>query len=127
VDIQLRESVTMATIQLRRLFLAGGFAVVIAAAPLITVFATATSPSTPVTTACPAGELEDLYTDNCVPEMVPNQPGGITYSTPGDPNSLPEVSGIPCTGRNTGECIGLEEEQGNVPDVIPHSELSSSP
>jgi len=117
----------MATIQLRRLFLAGGFAVVIAAAPLITVFATATSPSTPVTTACPAGELEDLYTDNCVPEMVPNQPGGITFSTPGDPNSLPEVSGIPCTGRNTGECIGLEEEQGNVPDVTPHSELSSSP
>jgi len=35
------------------------------------------------------------------------------------------VQGVPCTGRNTGECIGLEEEQG--PAVEPHSELSSSP
>jgi hypothetical protein len=75
--------------------------------------------------ACPSGETEDLYTDNCIPEMSPNQPGGISYSTPGDTQSIPEVQGVPCTGRNTGECIGLEEEQG--PAVEPHSELSSSP
>ena len=50
---------------------------------------------------------------------------GITSSTPGDPNSVPEVQGIPCTGANTGQCIGLEENQ--VPVVTPHSSISSSP
>jgi hypothetical protein len=24
---------------------------------------------------------------------------------------VPEIQGIPCTGHNTGECIGLGEEQ----------------
>jgi hypothetical protein len=110
----------------RRLLLASGFAVAIAAAPAIAVFsAPAAVPSTSVA-ACPSGEVEDLYTDICTPEMVPNQPGGISYSTPGDTNSVPEVAGVPCTGRNTGQCIGLSEEQG-VPAVAPQSTLSSSP
>jgi hypothetical protein len=123
-----RESVTMATFQhpARRIILAGGFAVAIAAAPLVAAFAvpSAGSPGTPVA-ACPAGEIEDLYTDACVPEMVPSRPGGISYSTPGDSSSVPEIQGIPCTGANTGQCIGLEEDQ--VPNVVPHSSISSSP
>lgn len=117
----------MATIRnpVRRVVLAGGFAIAIAAAPAVAIFAgPAASPSTPLA-ACPTGESEDLYTDACVPELTPNQPGGISYSTPGDANSVPEIQGIPCTGRNSGECIGLEEDQ--VPNVVPHSELSSSP
>lgn len=120
----------------RRVLLAGGFSIAIAAAPAVAFFASpAGAPAGPAI-ACPAGESEDLYTDQCIPEMVPNQPGGnypttssgggnITYSTPGDPNSLPEVQGIPCTGRNTGQCIGLQENQ--VPAVSPHSSISSSP
>ncbi|CAN5819594.1 hypothetical protein BH09ACT7_BH09ACT7_29780 [soil metagenome] len=109
----------------RRLFLAGGFAVAIAAAPAVAFFAApGASPSAPIA-ACPNGETEDLYTDICTPALSPNQPGGISYSTPGDPNSVPEVAGVPCTGRNTGQCIGLSEEQ--VPEVTPHSTLSSSP
>jgi len=84
--------------------------------------------------ACPAGEVEDIYIGECVPEMAPNTPGGnyptpagtgITYSTPGDSGSLPEVQGVPCTGANTGQCIGLQENQ--VPAVVPHSSISSSP
>ncbi|MCI4674505.1 hypothetical protein [Candidatus Mycolicibacterium alkanivorans] len=84
--------------------------------------------------ACPAGEVEDIYIGECVPEMVPNTPGGnyptpagtgITSSTPGDSRSLPEVQGIPCTGANTGKCIGLQEDQ--VPAVEPPSSISSSP
>jgi hypothetical protein len=124
---KLTESVTMAPLNssARRLLLAGGFAVAIAAAPAVAVFSVPTaSPATPIA-ACPTGETEDLYTDVCTPEVVPNQPGGISYSTPGDSNSVPEISGVPCTGRNTGECIGLSEEQ--VPNVVPHSTLSSSP
>jgi hypothetical protein len=127
----------MATLRLptRRLILAGGFSVAIAAAPAVAFFAVpSASPSAPSIAACPAGETEDLYTDTCVPEMSPNvaggtypttAPGGITYSTPGDTSSVPEINGIPCTGRNTGQCIGLEENQ--VPNVVPHSSISSSP
>ena len=119
----------------RRVLLAGGFSIAIAAAPAVAFIASPSSAPAPAI-ACPAGESEDLYTDQCIPEMVPNQPGGnypttssgggnTTYSTPGDSNSLPEVQGIPCTGRNTGECIGLQENQ--VPAVSPHSSISSSP
>jgi hypothetical protein len=109
----------------RRLLLAGGFAVAIAAAPAVALFSVpATSPSAPIA-GCPNGETEDLYTDICTPEVVPNQPGGVSYSTPGNSNSVPEISGVPCTGHNSGECIGLSEDQ--APNVVPESTLSSSP
>jgi hypothetical protein len=118
------ESVTMATLELsvRRLILAGGFAVAVAAAPAIAVF---TVPSASVPLAqCPAGEEEDLYTGVCLPHTVPNSP---LSSIPGNPD-LPAVDGIPCTGRNTGECIGLsEEEQAMGPQPVPRSTVSSSP
>jgi hypothetical protein len=120
----------------RRILLAGGFSIAIAAAPAIAFIASPSGAPAGASIACPAGESEDLYTDQCIPEMVPNQPGGnyptptngggnVTFSTPGDSNSLPEVQGIPCTGANTGQCIGLQENQ--VPAVTPHSSISSSP
>ncbi|MCX2928904.1 intersectin-EH binding protein Ibp1 [Mycobacterium sp. CVI_P3] len=120
----------------RRILLAGGFSIAIAAAPAVAFFAAPSNAPSGPAIACPAGESEDLYTDQCIPELVPNQPGGnyptpssgggnITFSTPGDPNSVPEVQGIPCTGSNTGQCIGLEENQ--MPAVTPHSSISSSP
>jgi hypothetical protein len=124
---KLTESGTMAAFDtpVRRLMLAGGLAVAIAAAPAVALFSgPVTTPSAPVA-ACPNGEVEDLYTDICTPEMSPNQPGGVNYSTPGNTNSVPEISGVPCTGRDTGECIGLSEEQ--APFVAPQSTLSSSP
>ncbi|CAN5819762.1 hypothetical protein BH09ACT7_BH09ACT7_29800 [soil metagenome] len=117
--------------------LCSAFAFAVSAAPAAAFF---TMPSAPIVAACPAGENEDLYTDNCVPELSPNVPGGsystptpvtpdysgqITESTPGDPNSLPEIDGIPCTGRDSGACIGLSEDA--APPVVPHSTLSSSP
>jgi hypothetical protein len=58
-------------------------------------------------TGCPAGETEDLYTGVCMPHIVPNSPQ-ITFGT--GPNPLPEVDGIPCTGQNSYECLGLAEE-----------------
>jgi hypothetical protein len=120
---------------------AGAFALAVAAAPAVTVLATSHADPVRPVAACPAGETEDLYTDNCVPELSPNTPGGnsptpapvtppysgeLTESTPGDPDSVPEIDGIPCSGgRSSGACMGLEEDA--VPPVVPHSTLSSSP
>jgi hypothetical protein len=107
----------------QRLALAGGFALTVAAAPALAAFAV---PATGPVAACPAGQTPNPATGGC--EVQPNNtpPGGISYSTPGDPNSLPEVQGIPCTGANTGQCIGLQEDQ-QAPVVQPRSTISSSP
>ena len=119
------ESVTMATIERsKRLILACGFAVAVAAAPAIAVFAV---PSASASLAqCPGGEEEDQFTGACVPHTVPNS--GATFSSiPGNP-SLPAVDGIPCTGHNSGECIGLaEESEAMGPQPVPRSTVSSSP
>ena len=50
---------------------------------------------------CPSGEVHDPATGVCMP--IPAQ------------GPLPEIRGIPCTGSNTGECIGLGEEQQQQP------------
>lgn len=119
---------TMAPLHLptRRLILAGGFAVAIAAAPTVAMFAVSNSSgSTPAITACAGGEIEDQFTNICVPDIVPNSPD---YTSTSPVGGLPEISGIPCTGHNTGECIGLsEEQQAAGPIAVPHSEVSSSP
>lgn len=110
----------------RRLLLAGGFAFAVAAAPAV---AFAVMPSAGLAThvaSCPAGESEDLYTDNCVPDMAPNVPGG-NYATATPGGTLSEVQGVPVTGGNTGSILGLEENEADVPDVTPHSSISSSP
>jgi len=117
----------MATLKLpaRRLILAGGFAVAVAAAPAVAVCAvpTAGMPA-PHASACPTGESEDTFTGTCTPELVPNSPEFGETS----PGGLSEISGIPCTGANSGQCIGLaEEQQAEGPQPIPRSTVSSSP
>jgi hypothetical protein len=117
----------MATLELsvRRLILAGGFAVAVAAAPAIAVF-TVPDASAPLA-QCPSGEEEDIYTGTCVPHTVPNSGASPFSSIPGNPD-LPSVDGIPCTGGNSGQCIGLsEEEQAMGPQPVPRSTVSSSP
>jgi hypothetical protein len=118
----------MATLHLptRRLILAGGFAVAIAAAPAVAIFAVPTSGSTaPTVSACAGGETEDQFTNVCVPDLVPNSP---SFSSTSPVGGLPEENGIPCTGANSGQCIGLaEEQQAEAPLVTPHSEVSASP
>ena len=99
----------------RRLILAGGFALAVAAAPAVAAF-TGPSDAPPSVAACPNGETEDTFTTVCTPDLVPNSP------------ALPSVDGIPCTGHNSGECIGLgEEQQAEGPQPVPHSTFSSSP
>ena len=107
----------------RRLLLAGGFAVAIAATPAAAVVAVSTN-SAPTIAACAGGESEDTFTGVCVPDLVPNSPEFGQTSTGG----LPEVDNIPCTGANSGQCIGLsEEEQAQGPQPVPRSSVSSSP
>ena len=115
----------MATLELsKRLILAGAFAVAVAAAPAIAVFVV---PSDSIPLAqCPGGEEEDQFTGTCVPHTVPNS-GAVFSSIPGNPD-LPSVAGIPCTGHNSGQCIGLaEEQQAMGPQPVPRSTVSSSP
>jgi hypothetical protein len=115
----------MATLKLRtgRWILAGGFAVAVAAAPAVLVVALPNH-SAPTISACPNGESEDAFTGNCVPDLVPNSPVGIQTS----PGGLPEIDNIPCTGGNSGQCIGLgEEQQAEGPMAVPHSSVSASP
>ncbi len=113
----------------RRLIIAGGFAVAVAAAPAIAFVATPTPAATPLA-ECPGGEENDLYTNVCVPHLVPN--AGEPYSVIGGNPDLPAVNlpggggSIPCTGHNSGQCIGLSEEQ-QAPVVSPESSVGSSP
>ena len=102
----------MATFQLsaRRLILAGGFAVAVAAAPAIAVFAVPATDAAPMAQGCGGGDEADQFTGNCVPHTVPSH-GTSPFSTqPGNPD-VPEVMGIPCLGHNSGGCMGLAEEQ----------------
>ena len=75
------------------------------AAPAFTAFVVPTA-GAPTQIACAGGEEEDQFTTVCVPHTVPNSP---FTAIPGNPD-LPSIDGIPCTGRNSGECIGLSED-----------------
>jgi hypothetical protein len=112
----------------RRFAVAAGIAAAIAAAPALTVLSTTAQSLA----SCPNGETEDTFTNVCVPDIVPNSPGNFS-SVAGNPN-LPAVNepggggSIPCTGANSGECIGLaEEQQSQGPEPVPQSTVGSSP
>ncbi|WP_313673752.1 intersectin-EH binding protein Ibp1 [Mycolicibacterium sp.] len=106
-----------------RLLLAGGFAVAVSAAPLVAALAAPAGPAAPVLAECPPGQVLDAVTGACSP-IVPQAPqtlnpispgvtdlapGALTETNPGNVGQLPEINGIPCTGANTGKCIGLEQ------------------
>jgi len=122
----------------QRLMVAGGFALAISAAPIVAVVAaSATGPVMPAVAGCPTGEALDTASGACKPltdQTVPTpdpiepnatslQPDSITGSQPGNIGRLPEVNGIPCTGANTGQCIGLSE---NNTTVVPQPKTSIS-
>jgi hypothetical protein len=109
----------------RRLLIAGGFAIAVAAAPAVAAVAV---PSLGASTqACSSGEEEDVFTGICVPHTVPNSPAEPAGAVAGV-DGLPSVDGIPCTGRNTGECIGLAQDQAEEnPSVTPRSSVDGQP
>jgi len=96
----------------RRPILVAGFLAAVAAAPAAAILVVST-PNTSIPVAeCPPGLTADA-TGACVAAPPVNTPASI----PGNPD-LPQVDGIPCTGANTGECIGLQESQGG--GMMPH-------
>lgn len=129
----------------QRVLLTGGFALAVAAGPLVTAAISHPAGPLPALATCPSGEVLDQASGACKPttdkttqpgvnpidpEKVPLQPGEITSSRPGDVGSLPEVDGIPCNsnhsgGGSTGACIGLEENQSTFKE--PKTSISSSP
>src|SRR5215470_15615737 len=92
-----------------RVVLAAVLAAAAFAAPAA-VMATTMSVSTPLA-ACTGGEEEDLYTTTCVPFMVPNSPDTSGFTTNAANPDIPEIQGVPCTGHDSGACIGLAQEQ----------------
>jgi hypothetical protein len=97
----------------RRLIILSGFVLAISAAPAVAVFAAPAS--TPTTVAeCMSGEVTDAATGVCMPGAPADAPAAIE----GNPD-LAAVDGVPCTGANTGECIGLEESHGGEPVPVP--------
>src|SRR5207248_3705353 len=85
----------------RRAILIGGFALAVAAAPAVAAVVPVLNGPTPVA-ECPAGAVMEPTSEACVSGGEQNVPEAI----PGNP-ALPQVDGIPCTGANSGECIGL--------------------
>ena len=102
---------------------AGLTALALAFAPLAT--------ASPDTAGCPAGQVVDSYTGQCVLDIAPiswhDGPEGYTvhigpsYGSGG----VPSVNGIPCTPEHIGTCIGMS--QNAVPHTQPHSTISHSP
>ena len=112
-----------------RLVVAGGFAVAVAAAPLVAALSSPAGPALPALAECLPGQVLDPVTNACQPApgapaplnpIDPNitglQSGAITSGEAGQVGRLPEVSGIPCQGDNTGLCIGIQE---NTPGGAP--------
>jgi hypothetical protein len=97
----------------RRTILLGGFALAVAAAPAVAVVVPTSSTPTQVA-ECPAGYVLEPTSGSCVGGGVANTPAAI----PGNPD-LPAVDGVPCTGANTGECIGLQESGGGGQVPVP--------
>lgn len=110
----------------QRLILAGGFAVAVAAAPAVAVFAAPGVEVAPVAQSCSNGEEPDQFTGICIPHTVPKR--GQIFTTPAGNPDIPEVMGIPCTGANTEQCIGLaEEQQASTVTAPPAPVFSHSP
>ncbi|KWX24775.1 hypothetical protein AFM11_08955 [Mycolicibacterium wolinskyi] len=106
-----------------RLLFGAGFAATVAGAAALSLL----PGMTPAASAsCAPGEESDVFTTVCTPFMVPNSPSPFT-SIPGNPD-IPAIDGIPCTGRNAGQCIGLAEDaEAAGPQPIPRSTISASP
>jgi hypothetical protein len=107
----------------RRILLASGFALAVAAAPAVAAFTVSSAAPGSVVAACASGEDQDQFTSECVPFAVPNSPSPFTTSA-ANPD-IPEIDGVPCTGRDSGACIGLAEDAPQY--VAPDSSVESSP
>ncbi len=115
-------------VQARRLLLAVGIGLAVVGGPVAVVLAMPVAVTSTPLAACTGGEESDVYTTTCVPFMVPNSPDDSGFTTNAANPDIPEIDGVPCTGRDSGACIGLAEEQQSMgPPPVPRSTISSSP
>jgi hypothetical protein len=115
-------------VQARRLVLAVGVGVAVLGGPAVAMTAMSAGTLATPMAACTGGEEADVYTSTCVPFMVPNSPDDSGFTTDAANPDIPEIDGVPCTGRDSGACIGLSEEQESMgPQPVPRSTISSSP
>ena len=78
------------------------------------------------TAACHSGREENVFTMTCAPIKAHNPPKGFT-TTAANPE-IPELGGVPCTGSNSGPCIGISENQAAAgPQPVPRSTISARP
>jgi len=134
----------MATLSIltNRLLVAGGFAVAIAAAPVVVALSTPAGPASNAVAECPDTEVADPVSGACQPisdVAPPTQnplnpegavlaPGAITQGEgSGAVGQLPSIDGIPCTGGNIGQCIGLQESQGANNVTLPPVPVGVTP
>lgn len=118
----------LVAVRARRLLTAAGIGMAVVGGPLVAVTATSMGMSSTPLAACTGGEEADVYTSTCVPFMVPNSPDDSGFTTNAANPDIPEIDGVPCTGRDSGACIGLSEEQEAMgPQPVPRSTISSSP
>ena len=115
-------------VQARRLLLAAGIGLAVLGSPVAAVLAMPVAVTSTPLAACTGGEGTHVYTTTCVPFMVPNSPDDSGFTTNAANPDIPEIDGVPCTGRDSGACIGLAEEQQSMgPPPVPRSTISSSP
>jgi hypothetical protein len=120
------------TVLTNRLLAAGSLAVAAAAAPLMISLA-APAPHALADDTCPDTEVFDPDSWACQPisdvtpptenplnpETAVLAPDAITQGDgSGAVGQLGSVDGVPCTGDNTGKCIGLELSQGPQDNVV---------
>jgi len=119
-----------------RLLAAGGFAVAVAAAPVVVALSAPAAPHSPTLAECPMTETLDPASGACKPiqdvapptqnpinpEGAALMPGSITSG-----GQLPSVDGIPCTGGNTGQCLGLEGSKGANNVQLPSAPIGVQP
>jgi hypothetical protein len=113
------------SVRARRLYPAAVLVLAVVGAPVMAMPDAAVS--SPLA-ACTSGEEADLYPTTCVPFMVPNSQDTSGFTTNAANPDIPEIQGVPCTGRDSGACIGLSEEQQDMgPQPVPRSTIESRP
>lgn len=77
---------------------------------------------------CSSGEEMDTFTTTCTPLLVPNSPSPQGFTSTAANPDISEIDGDPCTGGDSGACIGLAEDQAAAgPQPTPRVTIDSSP
>jgi hypothetical protein len=82
-----------------------GFVASLACAPVVAALATAGDGNATYQSVqtCPNALTEEIFVAGCLPSVSPPESAVDLRGT----GELPTLYGIPCTGSNSGQCIGL--------------------